>query len=125
MKRAAFAAVFLVIVFFCCGICLFAARSGIKAVHESINEAYYALQSENDIPDAIFRIEEEWQARHPLFRFVFGSDSCFLFESTLGRAKARSMTKEKSPELFSELSSLDNCLKQIWQTQQLNPENLF
>lgn len=125
MKRAYFAAFLLFITLFCCALCLYKTESGIKDVHESINFAYQSLQSEKDIPKAIEDIESNWQAHHPLFRFVFGSDSCFLFESTLNRAKARSMTKEKSPELFSELSTLDSCLKQFWQPQQLTAENLF
>lgn len=125
MKRACFATAFLAITFFCCGICLLVLGESVRAVRSDINAAYHAVAAENDILETVEKIESEWQARHAIFRFVLGSDNCFQFESTLARVKARAMENKKSPELFSELSSLDNCIKQNWQTQLLTPENLF
>lgn len=125
MKRAAAAAIFLLLMLFCCGLCLWQLGAGVRKVRASINEAYLAVERENNIPDAILRIEASWQEHHPLFRLIFGSDNCFNFETTLASAKARSMEKIKSPELFSELSSLDSCIEQLWQTQLPAFENLF
>lgn len=126
MKRAYFAAAFLAAVLLGCGISLFALGEGVRQVRGSISAAYHAAEKENGLAEAVEKIDAEWNRRHALFRFVLGSDSCFQFESILDQVKARSaIEKAKSPELFSELSSLSNCIGQEWETQLITLENLF
>lgn len=126
MKRAYFAAGFLAAIVLCCLTLLFALGEETKKLKGGIDAAYHAAEAESGLAESVEYIEHEWEKSHLLFRFILGSDSCFQIESVLGQIKARTaIEKAKSPELFSELSSLSNCIEQEWQTQLFTLENLF
>lgn len=126
MKRAYFAAGFLAATVLCCAILLSALGEETKKLQGGIDAAYHAAETESGLAEAVEYIGREWEQHHLLFRIILGSDSCFQIESVLGQIKARTaIEKAKSLELFSELSSLSNCIEQEWQTQLFTFENLF
>lgn len=126
MKRAFAAAVILALLFLGCGFLLRAVKQDISAVKNEISAARFSADgSVAERIAAARRIDEAWQKHRCMLYAILGSDSCFPFESSLQRSQVWAGRKEKSSEFLSELSTLDSCLDEIWQSQSPEFSNLF
>lgn len=126
MKRFFIAVVFLIIMFSTSFILITHLQKSAIKIKDEISSLRNFIETDDQSKAnlAMQKLNDHWNEEKDLFHALAGSSYCDPFERSLERSAVWLEQKESS-ELFAELSELNSCMDQLWDTQALHPKNLF